>query len=154
MPKLSKPASLALELVRSLPGGIQGTPDRLPKAIKSQGVRTRLGIMQFWAALFMANEAAAASYGKRREAPPPMTDAEIADKVCQEYPDRKSIARLRDGRITVNWYRNRYNEGHVTMTNSLVPTNTPSESNPYPISHRYDEKGRIVNGKTGKPVAA
>jgi hypothetical protein len=116
---------------------IQRTSDKKTRK-RSQytyGMRTKLGVCAFWAALFELNEA----LPKQKK----MTDAEIKRQFLEEFPDRPSSRRLGAvgavGEVTVNHYRQLYNRGRFT---GGVPPTVPS--------CRYDAKGGRVDGRTGK----
>lgn len=98
----------------------------------SAGVTSGLGVKEFLTVLFEANE----RYSRRQK----MTDTTIAKKVIDEFPGRRIVPALLQGRITINFYRTKYNKGY--LIGRLPET----------YSHRWTEDGRIANGRTGKPA--
>ncbi len=102
---------------------------------KSQGEQTGMGIMQFFANLFDANELAPIS---RK-----LTDEQILLACQAEFPGRKIWEDFSDGstkskRYTVNTYRIKYNNG--IMTRGVPPVRK---------SYRYDNRGRKVDPRYG-----
>ena len=123
-----------LQTVRGL--GVRRTPDPIPKrryCARSEGIRTGLGICQFWATLFEANERLV----QRKK----MTDAEIKRQVAEEFPGREAVRKLLDGVTTVNYYRRLYNKGRLT-----------SGRIPKLPSRRYGIDGVRVNGRSGRTL--
>lgn len=126
----------AARLVKSL--GIKKTPDRKPRTTRTprtRGVKTGLGICDFWCNLFAANEL----LPKKRK----MTDEEIKRQVIEEFPKRDSVKKLglvgERGTVTVNEHRLLYNRGRYTR--NVVPVVR---------SVRYNSDGIPVDGKTGR----
>jgi hypothetical protein len=102
---------------------------------RSEGTRTKLGITQFWASLFEANETLPTA--KK------LTDTEIRARVHEQFPDRPAVHRLfAEGRdkITVNYYRNIYNSGRLLGK-------VPKE-----MSFRYNKSGKPVEPKRGRKL--
>lgn len=116
----------------------QRTPD--PSRIagsRTQGRRSKLGVMEFWYALFELNEL--------RPKDKKLTNAEIARQMVAEFPDRENIQRLLDDPTLVNSFRFRYNTGDLL---SYRP------GRPKHISFRYNEDGERINSRTGQPMTA
>lgn len=99
---------------------------------KSKGLTTGLGICAFFANLFETNEL---SKPARR-----LTDEQIAIAVEREFPTRKSAKFFRDPKhyLTVNAYRNYYNQGKFTQ--GKIPKY---------VSFRYAKGGIPVEGRLG-----
>lgn len=114
---------------------IQKTPDPPRKTwFKTEGKKSGLGIMAFWAALFRGNE----MLSKSKK----MTNAEIERQVRLEFPHEQTLMdNLDSGRQTVNYYRHLYNVGKLTK-----PKGEPPEH----VSFRYNTDGIPVDTRTGK----
>jgi hypothetical protein len=125
--------------------GIQRTPDETayhPYTPKILGKRTQLGICKFFALLFILNE----KLPRQRK----MTDEEIKRQALIEFPNAKSIAKLRDGQQTVNYHRDMYNRGRYTAEEAWR-FGPPSEENiDLPLSYRYNSTGDRTAGNNIK----
>jgi hypothetical protein len=101
---------------------------------KSKGDKWGLGVQEFLAVLFEANEQLPAA---RK-----LTDESILQALVLEYPKRpitRSLLERRNGR-TINHYRQEYNRGKLTGTVPAVKSN------------RWTIKGEKANTRTGKPL--
>ena len=137
---LSKPKSDQLKLGDI---HIQKTIDRQSiyrrPASRTPGLKHGYGIMYYWFLLFELNE----RLPKHKK----MTDEEIKRQIQKEYPDSPGAIALgeigKPGRngITVNFYRNLYNNGN--LINQDIP--------PVP-SRRYGVDGEIVDPRTGRKM--
>jgi len=99
---------------------------------KSRGLKSRLGICQYVSILLKANETLPQS--KK------MTDKNMERLLAREFPDRKSVRRLLEGKITMGYFRTLYNAGMLTQG-----------VKPEQRSHRYNEFGKIDDRAPGRP---
>lgn len=105
------------------------------KIHKSKGKTTGLGICSYIAILFDVNES---SPRKKK-----MTDSDIAKKILEEFPSRKSAKSFLDHSVrylTINSYRGFYNSGALTGTIPKVR------------SFRYGKLGLPVEGRKGNRI--
>jgi hypothetical protein len=108
---------------------IQHTPDErhnryTPRSTPTNENLFGMGVCKFFCYLFEQNE----------NRPTPMTDAEIARQVIENYPGTKTAEALRLGHRTTNYYRSLYNRGIFS----------PKKQPPTAISFRYGSDGRRV----------
>lgn len=129
-----KPSRTRLAM-RELQKMFQKIPEQRAVPKKSQGKFTQLGICQFIACLLKANE----DLPKNKK----LNDATITKAVAQEFPTAKSVKRLIAGHITIGYWRTLYNLGHFS----------PEKKAPKVKSKQYNEKGEVINPRSGKPVA-
>lgn len=99
---------------------------------KTHGATTGLGICSYAAVLLKMNE----ELPKTNK----LTDEDIKVLLLREYPDGRSTKRLAEGKITVGYYRTRYNDGTLT---GLVPVVK---------SRRYTARGELADRRTGRPL--
>lgn len=90
---------------------------------RSRGKTTGMGVNEYICALFELNE--------RLPTKKKMTDEALKQQFMEEFPDRPSTQSLKDKKISMNYYRLKYNSGRFTKGN-------PPEIR----SHRYDYDGR------------
>ena len=111
---------------------IRRTKDKARKSwYRTNGKKTKLGIMAFWSHIFEANE--------RLDTEKKMTNAEIERQVRLEFAHEDTLMRnLDSGRQSVNYYRHLYNKGRMNKGIS-----------PKYFSFRYDYDGRVVDTRTG-----
>jgi hypothetical protein len=110
----------------------QTIKSRKAKKIKKSALSsTGQGICKFMANLFEANELAPANKKK--------TDDELSAIIQAEYPTHLSAVNLQSGKLTINSHRVKYNSGG--FTNGAIPER---------MSFRYNSKGQVVNGRTGR----
>lgn len=109
---------------------LRPTPDPNFYAPHTRGLKTRLGICLFIAQLFQLNEALPAA---RK-----ISDAEILRQIVEEFPEAGLTKRLLKRLLTVNQLRIQYNHGQLT-----------ARRRPAVVSHRFDARGRAVDGRTG-----
>lgn len=123
--------------IRSIMSKHVGLKDRNNRRPRFIGKETGLGLCRFLAELFHNNE----------EVPPSkrLTNEAIERILVKEYPQHKALHKnLRNGRRTVNYYRDLYNRGR--WTNGEPPAK---------ISYRYNEDGIPVSIRNGKrPMTA
>lgn len=111
-------------------------PDRPRRKYRqTSGVSSGMGICQFIALLFEANE----TLPKSKK----FTDATITAMIVHEFPDREPVRKLIAGELTVGYWRTLYNQG--LLTGSVQKR----EMIPKP-SRRYNEHGEHINPRTGR----
>ena len=107
---------------------------------KSYGRRSGMGLREYMATLFKANEI----LKPNRK----LTDAALIQALVNEFPGLRGVESLRLGRITMNHYRSLYNSGKLF-------TAPNSDGVPEIQSRRYvDVNGvmYVANNRTGKPI--
>lgn len=102
-----------------------------PRKAYLKGIRSGLGICEFFCVIFEANE----------KLPPirKMTDEQIVALVVKEFPDAPGTKMLQEGRRTLNYYRGHYNSGVIN-----------GGKKPVTKSRRFNEKGVPVSMRTGR----
>lgn len=83
---------------------------------KSFGVTTGLGVCEYLAVLFEANEQTV-KRGNRvvPVLPTKLTDDTIKALVIAEFPGRESIRKLEAGKTSIGYWRRQYNAGRLTQ---------------------------------------
>lgn len=113
---------------------------------RSCGVQSGMGVLEFLAVLFKANEQL--PMHKR------MTDLAMTKKFLAEFPTSKVAKGMIDGRLTVNHFRGQYNRGKLTASKRdvIVLPNVPSQR-----YGEFDVNGKptmmVVDNRTGRPLA-
>jgi hypothetical protein len=118
--------------------GTRKTPDThtmRKKWAKKRGKHTGLGVCQFLATLFVANEIVPEK--------DKLTDEEIKRQILREFPEKiKQLGPLGSvGDRTVGSWRTDFNKGKFT-----------TGQRPERVSYRYNMDGKRVNGRTGAKV--
>lgn len=107
---------------------------------KSYGKRSGMGLREYMATLFKANEI----LKPNRK----LTDAAIVQALVNEFPGLRGVESLRLGRITLNHYRSLYNCGKLFVGRN-------SDGVPAIQSRRFVEVDGVMyvaNNRTGKPI--